>query len=294
VSSVAYGVSADGSVIGGSSNSTDGVPNAKEAFRWTESTGMVGLGYLSDISHESIILGMSGDGSVLAGWGTAIGVGDQSFYWTEQTGLVELESLGGESWSRGISSDGSSIIGKSQSPSGYQAFHWNMANGMEGIGDLSGGVFESQANSTNSDGSIIVGWGSSSLGSEAFRWTESEGMIGLGDLDGGDFYSDALDISTDGSIIVGVSTTALGNEAFIWDDDNGMRSVIDILENEGLDLTGWTLTGARGISADGLTIVGNGINPDGYTEAWIATVPEPGTISFLAVGAMAMLKKRKC
>ena len=35
-------------------------------------------------------------------------------------------------------------------------------------------------------------------------------------------------------------------------------------------LTGWTLTQASGISADGRTIVGFGRNPRGQTEAWIA------------------------
>ena len=35
-------------------------------------------------------------------------------------------------------------------------------------------------------------------------------------------------------------------------------------------LAGWTLTYARGISADGRTIVGDGMNPCGQPEAWIA------------------------
>ena len=43
------------------------------------------------------------------------------------------------------------------------------------------------------------------------------------------------------------------------------------------------------ISDDGLTIVGYGTNPGGYTEAWMATVPqepipEPGTLVLLATG----------
>lgn len=40
------------------------------------------------------------------------------------------------------------------------------------------------------------------------------------------------------------------------------------------NLTGWTLTAAQGISANGNTIVGYGRNPAGQSEAWIATVPE--------------------
>jgi hypothetical protein len=54
-----------------------------------------------------------------------------------------------------------------------------------------------------------------------------------------------------------------------------MRSVQDLLEEYGLDLTGWQLSAAYGISADGLTIVGGGINPAGDAEAWRATLPNP-------------------
>ena len=43
-----------------------------------------------------------------------------------------------------------------------------------------------------------------------------------------------------------------------------------------LDLAGWQLTEATGVSANGRTIVGNGINPDGQQEAWIATIPPIG------------------
>ena len=37
----------------------------------------------------------------------------------------------------------------------------------------------------------------------------------------------------------------------------------------GLEIEGWTLPIATGVSADGLTIVGYGTNPRGDTEAWI-------------------------
>ena len=63
---------------------------------------------------------------------------------------------------------------------------------------------------------------------------------------------------------------ALGRRAFIWDEENGMQILQEILENQyGLDLTGWTLVVAHAISADGNTIVGEGINPAGDDEAWV-------------------------
>ena len=51
-----------------------------------------------------------------------------------------------------------------------------------------------------------------------------------------------------------------------------MESIADLLTASGINLGGWTLTSARAVSADGLTIVGVGINPAGNEEVWIATL----------------------
>ena len=58
-------------------------------------------------------------------------------------------------------------------------------------------------------------------------------------------------------------------EPFLWTSADGMRSVMDILTDDyglGSSLTGWTLNSVSAISADGLTIVGPGTNPDGDTS----------------------------
>lgn len=164
---------------------------------------------------------------------------------------------------------------------------------MVGLGDLSGGTFHSEATGVSADGSVIVGTGMSSSGLEVFRWTEAGGMVGLGDLPGGTFYSIATGVSADGSVITGYSNSSSGTEAFLWDSENGMQSLRDILSANGIDMTDWSLNEAAAISADGLTITGFGINPDGNREAWVATVPEPATMSLLALGFVAMLRRRK-
>jgi probable HAF family extracellular repeat protein len=170
---------------------------------------------------------------------------------------------------------------------------------MVGLGDLAGGSFDSRARSVSADGEVIVGDGQSSSGMEAFRWTASGGMVGLGDLPGGSFGSMAFDVSSDGSIVVGYSASSWAAndtwKAFIWDETNGMRNLRDVLVNDyGLDLTGWNLWMATGISADGLTIVGEGINPSGYPEGYIGVTPAPGAFLLGSIGlAFSSLKLRR-
>ena len=60
----------------------------------------------------------------------------------------------------------------------------------------------------------------------------------------------------------------------------------------GLDLTGWNLNKVISISDDGRTIAGTGHNPSGSQEGWIATIPEPATLSLLALGDLALLRRR--
>ncbi len=201
----------------------------------------------------------------------------------------------------GVSSNGSVIAGYGSSALGTEAFRRTNDGGMVGLGDLSGGNFESWAYAVSSDGSTVVGASSSAASfasyegnTEAFRWTSTGGMVGLGDLPGDEFHSTASAVSFDGSVIVGQSLSALGFEAFIWDSAHGMRSLQDLLVNQcGLDLTGWTLRNATGISADGSTIVGSGYNPNGDLEAWIATIPEPASVFMLAMGAVLIVTKRR-
>jgi hypothetical protein len=127
-------------------------------------------------------------------------------------------------------------------------------------------------------------------------------MQGLGDLAGGSFNSQALSTSADGSVVVGLSSSASGTEAFLWDAINGMRALDDVLMTDfGLDLTGWTLQHARGVSDDGLVIAGFGTNPDGFTEAFIAdmrenvvvAVPAPEAVALFGVGLLALVYIRR-
>jgi probable HAF family extracellular repeat protein len=189
-------------------------------------------------------------------------------------GLGDLPGGSFNSVAYGVSADGSVVVGMA-SPDPimrkFEAFRWTSGGGMVGLGDLPDGNLGSFATAVSGDGGVVVGQGNSSDGPEAFRWTSGGGMVGLGDLPHGVFWSIAYATNSDGSIVVGSASTAVGTEAFIWDSGTGMRNLREVLVNDfDYPLTGWSLTAATGVSADGLVIVGYGINPQGKVEAWVA------------------------
>src|SRR5205814_2307786 len=82
-------------------------------------------------------------------------------------------------------------------------------------------------------------------------------------------------VSGDGSVIVGASTGgAPGAVAYYWDRARGRRDLRQFLLSLGAGgLDGWVLTEATAISPDGSFIVGNGTDPQGLEEAWLAEIP---------------------
>lgn len=282
-------VSRDGTTIVGYGNS----PSGLQAFRWTAGTGVAGLGDLPGGNFYSIAEGASSDGNAVVGGGTPAGAGG-AFRWTLGTGVENLGVIPGfaGSYAKGISADGSVVVGSCVNGNQFQAFRWTAASGMTGLGDFPGGDYNSQAQAVSADGAVVVGGGTTPSGYEAYRWTAGTGMIGLGDLPGGRFHSYATGISDDRSLIVGRSETELTDEAFVWDAIHGMRPLEDFLSLEhGLDLTGWTLLTVH-VSGDGQTFVGQAFNPSGQFEAYVAHIPEPGSLALLALAGLLMSLRR--
>jgi probable HAF family extracellular repeat protein len=274
--SEATGISADGMVIAGRSSSTRGA----EAFRWTTAAGMVPLGDLPGGRFASAAYAVSADGSTVVGESASALSGEyhEAFRCTAATGLVPLGDLPGgdfRSDAQAVSADGSVVVGSSVSATGWEAYRWTETTGMVGLGDFPGGYTNSLGFGVSADGSVVVGRGYSGVFDlsthEAFRWTAQSGLVPLGFAPGDD-WSIAYSVSDDGNTIVGDNA----NHAIIWDPVHQMRLLRDVLITDyGLDLTGWQLTSARSLSADGNTIAGSGVNPTGQYEAWVATGLRP-------------------
>lgn len=99
-----------------------------------------------------------------------------------------------------------------------------------------------------------------------------------------------------GSTIIGLGHVhpTNGTQApFVWTRSRGTLPLHQFQSSAGVDLSGWTLGGATGISADGTRIVGTGLGPAGRPEASMAVLPAPGAAALALVGLPAAARRRR-
>ncbi|WP_428387350.1 hypothetical protein [Mucisphaera sp.] len=305
-SAAATATNQDGSVVVGTLGNDFffSKSSGAEAFRWTSTEGYEGLGQLSDGVNFSFATSVSDDGSVIGGYADILRTGasearEDGFRWTRDTGLTELSQFSPLINPRriyGMNEDGTTLVGSFTFGSSGPVYSYILPpSGNERYLQGFTPVSEfSRATAMSDDGQVMVGFGDYTLDRRtvtgdplAYRWTESEGFQSLGFLEG-DSASEALDISGDGETIVGRS----GLSAFIWTADSGMRALSDALIDEGIDLQGWSLQVATGVSDDGTVISGYGMNPQGQVAGWVASIPEPGQLMGMSLLAALSLRSR--
>jgi uncharacterized membrane protein len=298
--SVANGVSGDGSVIVGTSEVSQ--PWHRQAIRWTNTLPGL-LGNLPADVVDSAATAVSADGSTVVGGvaypNTRTGyIPGREVIWNNEGVLTDLgvpPSLANGStidypantYPGAASSDGSVIVGTGFAPAtiGYEPVRWT-ADGIVGL-EVPPDAYNMTATGVSADGTVIVGHGSFSSTNElvdAFRWTASNGFVPLGTLpDDAIGFSSANDVSADGSVIVGYAGL-FPQSAVIWTATKGIQSVQQLLTDAGVNLQGWLLTNATGVSADGTIIVGNGIDPAGFGEGWIVRLASPDLVGSIEYG----------
>lgn len=284
--SVANGINDNLVTVGFSRYNTFGT--LFQAFRSTGSqvTPEQAIGDLPGASMLSSAQAVSNDGNITVGYGTYADAAQvsrrQAFAYVAATAQMRgLGFLSGDNVSvaYGVSGDGTRVAGQSSNASSTRAIVWTLNPDTSItrtlLPDLPGGFAFGEAWGISGNGLVIVGDSESENGIEATKWVDGQ-PVALGDLPGGDFNSSANDASEDGSVIVGYGTSATSGflgEAVYW-DASGVHSIRDLLVAAGVDMTGWTLQVATGVSADGRTIVGNGTDPEGNPQGWIVVLGE--------------------
>ena len=261
--SEASGVSGDGTVVIGQSNSMQSGPET-EAFRWTAAEGMIGLGTLPGGVYRSQSFDVSSDGSVIVGNASSGAGTTEAFRWTRNTGMIRIGDLPGGTFTSSalnVSANGAVIVGWGMSDQGFEAAKWISADGPDKLGDLPGGEFHSSATLVSDDGTLVVGYGQSEKGAELVRWSRDGRIESLGDLEGGDVSCEPLGMTPFGLVIVGQGHSFQGKEAFIWTSSKGMSGLGDLPSGPFHSI-------AFDVSDDGTRVVGMGTTRRGE-EAFI-------------------------
>jgi probable HAF family extracellular repeat protein len=145
-----------------------------------------------------------------------------------------------------VSSDGLVVTGRCTPEGSQRVFRWTQAGGMVNLNgpNLAMGV------GASADGSVLV-CNSATLGGDsvAHRWTNATGFVPLPGLTTSSPGPRVFAVTADGETAVGESNTPLVSTAVVW-----TSSGVVPLSNE----PGFSSFSARGVSADGLVVVGGG------------------------------------
>jgi hypothetical protein len=262
------GISSDGKTIWG------------ENWRWTAKGGYQPLS--SILPGDFHVFGCSADGNTITGVRGTYGMAELDFFrWTVGDAAPEIlprsvENPEGYFYFNTISGDGSTIGGMAVGPnytSSAVVVNAKSAVNLTPTQDQSNLVWD-----FSNDGSVAVGMAlAPSFSVSGFRWTAAGGMEAVGPSN-----SDCRACNADGTIVGGSRFIfgVPGLIAWIRIGDAPWTDLQDYLIAEqglGAQLAGWRLETVQDISADGRTLVGSGINPEGCEQGFLVRIDLPTT-----------------
>lgn len=214
------------------------------------------------------VFGISGDGNVVVGSLQTDQLNEHAVMWNGNGAVAYLgkPSTNAEiSAAHGVSADGKVIVGRYASrPNGpMEPFRWTAAEGMVPLGILPARWIACTAQCVSGDGRTVSGTYERTGGSLGrrpnerllFVWTQNDGYRDVAELPEAE-QTIPFAISHDGTSVVGEYVTKLGSRSFIWTRAEGIRDLSTAATDAGVQLNGYQLKSARGISADGTRIVG--------------------------------------
>lgn len=300
--SVPEDLSGDGRVIVGSSY----IGSTFYPTVWERVDGAYQRYFVSDLPGGGTfgkIYAVSRDGSRAVGVGRSIPARAQGTYWELSNGPgAPAHGLGylqpwNIQWSEAyaVSADGSVVVGTGRNNEGYLGLSTR-------IGEVAPepGVYGIDASSeiwgVSADGRYMLGAcrspGAPATDTEPTIWTDGVPEI-LPLIPGLNYTGGAYagSITDDGSIILGSAYIDGASVRMMWVNKQP-RLFSEFLEDLAIIPEGWT--SVRGsISPDGRFLAGNGINPAGLQQAFVAVIPAPGTAALLGVAAAAGVGRRR-
>lgn len=170
----ALGTDNAGGIVVGRSESFDGAIG--QAFRWTSTTGLVGLGYTQPGHVYSEAAAISRDGATIVGHSRGGGY-SEAFAWREGVGMQVLAGLDSTNEARayGTNFDGRVVVGDTRYGAGNQGAVIMWISGQPVALGFASGYSRSAAIAVDDSGSVVVGYVSSPF-QTAGIWTPGRGM----------------------------------------------------------------------------------------------------------------------
>ena len=225
-----------------------------EAFYWTESSGIVGLGQYGGNSEKA--QAVSGDGNLIGGWNQSSSGSRRSCIWDAQGNITFIGSPGGSETGEvtAITSDGSVVVGFGSGTGGNhtEGYIWTEEDGMTGLGVPTNNAMFNRSNALDvSENNIAIGQylyqGMTQY--KACIYTEETGEfvnlqnylieLGMTGLDDWDLMR-GLAISDDGTVMAGFGNGPNGFGGWIIRVIEESSVEIDISVDH---LNGWNIVG---------------------------------------------------
>ena len=217
-------VDAKGTVVAGTS--TYASNGDLEAFVWTPSGGMLGLGFPAEADAASSAANtISGNGQMIGGCVEDNSGHEHGFFWTQAAGAKLLNDQSSIQCVYGLNRNGSYMAGLSDTTG--QSFVWMKGqNKAELLPDLLTRNGYSSALGMDLTGKYVVGSSSTLTGrNEAVIW--NDGVVKALGFPTADTASVAFGISGDSTMVVGYGVPASGSNitAFYWTTASGIKAL---------------------------------------------------------------------
>lgn len=241
------------------------------------------IGNLGGSSGGAIAINDSGQ---MAGSSYLAGDSLNHAFFYDGTTMHDIGTFGGSHSTAWDINNNGQVVGRANTEQGPSRAFLYDDTGIHDIGTLGGNW--SDAFSINDSGQI-TGEASGVNYVHAFFYDGTD-MHDLGSLEGDSGHSAGWGINNSGQIVGYSSIPNMINvtHAFVYDDVSGMLDLNNLISPD----SGWVLSNALDINSHG-QIVGGGLF-NGQQHAYLLTpIPEPATLSLLALGGLALLRKRK-
>lgn len=215
--SAAFGISADGSTVVGS---TGGRTSDYAAFKWTATNGfeLLPFGSSDPSDANSRAAGVSADGSIVSGF-ISDGDGEAVIWAGGDVQRLPTSDAGRDPTSAVRLSDDGKVAAGVSFDGPITAFRWTSGSGTQTLTSGTDVGSPTIAYDLSADGSTVVGI---AINDDPFIWTETGGARLLADFAGG---ARATGISGDGSVVAGWETAGGMARLWRWSEAEGVSDL---------------------------------------------------------------------